>query len=311
MSKLIYNSDGSVSFGDINAEPGDDDGSLRKSKKGKKRTTTNVANVRVAKQAKNIDNLSVAVCKPNANNTECVRKKNMNKNKGEEKQSNVNLNQYFELPGGYVECVMPKTVPDIITRKIRDYLDIIYGTVIAAASIACLNDVVPAIPFIVCNILRYNNIVFQKIEYYTTRINLYEPIDYLFDINESKLQLIINDSFFKLYLSKRKLTKVNYLSGNIPIEKYNPYKNLFNAANDGIVNAVVLADHVAQHIITDFYHKLHQIEIPPTASMHCGFTKYGTTLHSMFDITETIQKEQISTALKTIDTSFLSQNLFN
>lgn len=212
--------------------------------------------------------------------------------------------QHDKIPGGAIksDTRIQDCLPNELSFRIRAYLDVLLGATSieklrlatmrfysgASASTSSANDrnsrdSLYAIPTIVDAILKYNNIVFGSVTLYKTKADLIEPIWYDVDLPNNALRLFTNvDS--RLFVRQMTDFPVVMSSGIIPIERYNPYVTnpMIDSIDAATIHCAVTCDHVAQHIIDEVLSDEPRID---GADVHDQFGKFGTTLHSMFDIT--------------------------
>lgn len=213
--------------------------------------------------------------------------------------------RHGKIPGGAIksDTRIQDCLPNELSFRIRAYLDVLLGATSieklrlatmrfysggASASASSVNDrnsrdSLYAIPTIVDAILKYNNIVFGSVTLYKTKADLIEPIWYDVDLPNNALRLFTNvDS--RLFVRQITDFPVVMASGIIPIERYNPYVTnpMIDNIDAATIHCAVTCDHVAQHIIDEVLSDEPRID---GADVHDQFGKYGTTLHSMFDIT--------------------------
>jgi hypothetical protein len=182
-----------------------------------------------------------------------------------------------------------------IGSRIRAYLDVLYGSIFCAAGIS--SSVTRAIPDVVSNILRYNNIYFKRVNLYETSVELFEPIWYDYDIRTGNLNLFFNDLLVTRFCNKR--STLNILSAelyDLRLHKGDPAflpstSNILKADDSSVFNCAVLCDHIAQHIIDDLLGS----KGGESESIHAHFGNNGITLHSIFNITMMVVKENAST----------------
>lgn len=218
--------------------------------------------------------------------------------------ANNNNNKTITLPGGSAAVVVLPTsttkcqtlsnansigeIPRNITSAIRDYMDVLFSSVIFEALNVRNDKPINVIPGIVNAILEYNNISFKTLTLTTTNQTLHEPIWYVYNIASSTLNLILHEQMFDMFCMKISDKPVTFSGGVIPIELYNPYAQHDDLPeiNRAMINYAVACDHVAQHIIVDI--------LEPKQSyclgIHDRYACIGTTLHSIFAITQNVRQ---------------------
>lgn len=190
-----------------------------------------------------------------------------------------------KLPGGYVIRSHVTNAPISVVEHVRNYLDIVFGTIVLASNMH--KSICNIVPYVVSNILRYNNIVFKTIKMYQSTIEIFEPLWYSYKIDCSELSIFYYERSIDQFCEQMLSVPIIFTSGTMNIEKFNPYKSMYNEPIDtAMYKCAILSDHLAQHIITDIMRTLNNDHVPDVEGIHYGFTKYGTTLHSMFDICE-------------------------
>lgn len=219
---------------------------------------------------------------------------------------------------------------DKTTWFVRQYLDMAFSSALCSMAmseiamssarnngkfIGC-RDIASAIPGTVYNILCYNGCQFSKIRFHSKSVNLFEPIWYTMNLdkNLNYLELFINESMINQFCRKtNNESEFVQVEPTIPrITEYN--LNLGEMQHDmqrfitASVKLVILCDHVSQHILSD----LHNRNIPKASKLHDSqfFCKYGTTINSMFRITQTGTIMPEKTLFAQLPTStFLQTNL--
>lgn len=242
------------------------------------------------------------------------------------------LKKHIKLPGGYIEEISLKEQPKKITKLIRKVFDIYLSTIALFINptldisspytgdtdnnqssknpyTSSYNriDFVKIIPYIVQNILRYNNIVFKSIKLYVIPGDLHEPLWYKFSIIEKTLTLYMSKPIKDKFCMRSKKYPVISTSGIINLKEFNPKYSAFkdddfNPQSQSIINCMILCDHLCQHIITEWMHKLNKESFPQSETLHYHFKKYGTTLHSIFDLTRHMKINEIEKDISLIDT---------
>lgn len=213
-----------------------------------------------------------------------------------------------------IEC--DTNLPDSVVLNIRKYLDLVYGLFFSLIE----KKVTPlqTIPLLITKILDYNNIRFKNIRFFknpfSSNKDEFEHIDYYYSldpddpflfiwIDEEKIKTFCSDSISPI--------PIKYECQLIPIQKFNPYKSSFDAKSqeyflEAATNCIIISDHAAQHLINSITHDLKGEPISLNQPIHYNFTKYGTTIHSIFKLTELNIKDP-----KTISTSdFLLSKLW-
>ncbi|ATY70216.1 GrBNV gp13-like protein [Tomelloso virus] len=210
----------------------------------------------------------------------------------------------IQLPGGYASNVVPFNLscggsqigeaPRETVRNIRNYMDILLNSALIEAKYLTSSESsqansMLAIPGIVSAILDYNNISFKTIKYCITRVELFEPVWYTYNVARNELILYLNEPMYEEFCSKNSRDPVIFTSGIIPLEIFNPYENnpyIDTNIQPAIIHCAIASDHVAQHIIFD----LNCPKMPACADIHDRFTEFGTTLHSMFHLERSFTK---------------------
>lgn len=206
----------------------------------------------------------------------------------------------IRLPGGYARKVVEVT--ENTTYNIRAYLDVIFGTL--AFEALRHSDNVSAIPTLVSNILKHNNIFFANVYLQKTQMYLHEPLWYMYDLNDRTLRLFVNEEMYNDYCLTNLDANVLWKSGEIRVDHYNPFKQNpeFGAVDQAQIKCAIACDHVAQHII-------HELNDEPldTEEIHENWTNSGTTLHSMFDLEVQTTSSDERTRMQEQFITFLSQ----
>lgn len=190
----------------------------------------------------------------------------------------------IKLPGGYACKAVLDEVPDTVTYRVRAYLDELFGTIMLQVKES--NSCFDAVPIVVSNILKYNNIQFATVDMYKTRVNIPEPLWFKFEIDKRHLILYLNEIMYNDYCTTTTSTEVPVVwsCGHIPVDKYNPYRTHPDVSelDTAKIKCAMACDHVAQHIIHRYYND--KPLLANTELHEGGWTRYGTTLHSMLDI---------------------------
>lgn len=216
---------------------------------------------------------------------------------------NVNKNDTYRVKGAIVvrakdnnattdEVVVvdnnPSNVLDPrLSFYIRAYLDVLLSSVlIEKINLAARNKHQSelAIPNVVNNILRYNNIAFATVRMSTTNIALPEPLWYEIDVLNNRLQLYIYQPMYDSFCMTLSDHPVILSSGIVPLDRYDPPEHcpIANSTVDSAtINCAVVCDHLAQHVISEVLGP----RKAEGASIHERYNERGCTLHSMFDIT--------------------------
>lgn len=190
----------------------------------------------------------------------------------------------IKLPGGYACKAVIDEVPDTVAYRVRSYLDELFGTIMLQVkeSDSCFD----AIPIVVSNILKYNNIQFATVDMYKTSVSIPEPLWFKFELDKRHLILYLNEIMYNDYCTTTTPTEVSVVwsCGHVPVDKYNPYRSHpeVSELDTAKIKCAVACDHVAQHIIHRYYN-----DTPLLANTELhegGWTRCGTTLHSMLDI---------------------------
>lgn len=177
-------------------------------------------------------------------------------------------------------------MPQDLVVKIRNYIDILFSSVMLQSRHVIQTmpkaDSTYAIPGVVVSILQYNNVEFRTVKYVITSVDLPEPVWYTIDVPRNELILYINDGMYGAFCSKNNVLNVNFTSGIIPLELHNPLVDVAVGIpiDWSMIHCAIVADHVAQHILSDIFGKLKV----RNADIHENFANHGTTLHSMFRI---------------------------
>lgn len=166
-------------------------------------------------------------------------------------------------------------------RKIRKYLDVLFGATLGLVAIGEM-DSLAAVPAVVREILRYNNIEFSTIVHINV-IDFPEPI--WFDVDQNynggggKLTLFVNEQMYEEVCRRNSNLPVTFIARQPDIEKFNPIEmEIDEPVQQAMINCAVICDHVATHIIEEI------ICTPDSSSPLHGpkFGRHGVTLHSLF-----------------------------
>lgn len=219
----------------------------------------------------------------------CISKYPLKDSDEEEYNSNNSVKR-IKLPGGYIEPILVKEQPKNITKKLRRYLDILYSVIAEATIGSSKVEFSEIIPIVVDHILQYNNIFFKHINLYKIKQNLFEPLWYEFQISQSKLTLFLDEELKNKFCAKTITVPVIFTSGHFNLSKFDPFCSKytvddFNPQSNAITNCITLCDHLCTHIISEWYHQQNNEKLSDVESLHYHFTKYGTTLHTIFDLT--------------------------
>jgi hypothetical protein len=201
----------------------------------------------------------------------------------------------FQLPGGKATIKANKTkttpaiigeVDDKVTLLIRDYMDVLFSSVMMAALLCPENHPEQIIPAVVDAILKYNNIEFSLIRLKIVP-GLHEPIWYTYNITSGILVLYFDQNLFTQFAAKINDNPVSFSGGIIPLNRFDPYSQHEDLPRieQSMINYALACDHVAQHIIVDVLNEPtnHQLGV------HDNFRIIGTTLHSIFDVSQNMQ----------------------
>ena len=213
-----------------------------------------------------------------------------------------------------VTPVVNGTLDDKTTWFMRQYLDMAFSSALMSMAMAentsmststrnalgeqrkfigC-RDIASAIPGTVYNILRYNGCQFAKIRFYTRSVNLFEPIWYNMNLDKhtNYLELFINETMIDQFCRKTN-NDMEFVQLEPPITRLSNYNldvgEMMQHDMQRFITAsmklVMLCDHVCQHILSE----LHNRNIPKASKLHDPqfFCKHGTTINSMFRITQT------------------------
>lgn len=189
-------------------------------------------------------------------------------------------------------------VPREITYFIRQYMDCLFGAVILQAHAAAQRNnfmSYESVPGIVAEILNYNNIIFQDVSMIKSKLTLHEPIWYRIDVQRSTLTLYLDESLYDNMCMRLSDLPVSFDGGIISLDIFNPYEQnpiLPTTISSAMISCAVMCDHVAQHIITDIFscQDKNSLKNLPDSHLHTEYTKYGTTMHSIFSIERNVIK---------------------
>lgn len=172
-----------------------------------------------------------------------------------------------------------------VVQYIRNYIDMLFSSVaLEAMHLTQSNqrESILAIPGIVSSILEYNNIMFNSVKFCKTKVDIPEPVWYMYSVSKNELILFFDEVFYDDFCMKVGDRPVTFTNGIIPIELMNPYETdpNFQTIDSAMIHCAIIADHVAQHIIIDLMGTNKIL----SADIHDRFTSCGTTLHSIFFI---------------------------
>lgn len=191
-------------------------------------------------------------------------------------------------------------LPKNLTYHIRAYLDVLLGAVemerLRLVRLECYQSDM-ALPNVVASVLQYNNIAFKSITLTNTQISLPEPVWYDIDLVNNHLHLYLYQPMYDSFCTRVSRLPVIVSSGVIKLEDYNPVAThplTRDQLDTAAYNCAIVADHVAQHIISDVLQGDKKV---PGADIHDRYNDVGTTLHSMLDITATGVKDSSRCAM--------------
>lgn len=192
------------------------------------------------------------------------------------------------LEGGYLIEKHADLLPEQLAFKIRHYLDILFGTIYYQSNTHNLDkykSIKEIIPGLVDQILQYNNITFLTIKTASADGKLFEPVWFDIDLEKNQLTLYTDSLYINEFCKRRPLElPIVYESGKINLQIYNQNSDIYiEKSKNAYISAVVIADHVAQHIINSLYNP------SEIKSIHENWTKFGFTLHSLFDLTTLVK----------------------
>lgn len=211
------------------------------------------------------------------------RRKKRNRPKEPTSEGGIDAN-VIKLPGGYAYKSVMDEVPDAVAYRVRAYLDELFGTIMLQVKES--NDCFDAMPIVVSNILKYNNVQFATVDMYKTNVNIPEPLWFKYRLDKRHLILYLNECMYNDYCTTTTSTDVPVVwsCGHVPVDKYNPYRAHPDVSelDPAKIKCAMVCDHVAQHIIHRYYN---DAPLLASADLHeRGWTRCGTTLHSMLDI---------------------------
>ena len=194
------------------------------------------------------------------------------------------------VPATSLQSVAVGYLDDALTYQIRAYLDVLLGSVMSEKQrlfAIGVRDSVRAIPTIVQDVLAYNNVYFNVVRLFTVAQELPEITAYRIDVPNNRLELFVNVMQYNEFCNNASENcPVTVSDGVVNLEKYNPARSACRETLDAAcINCAVMCDHVAQHIINEIYTAANNDLMPIGRDIHYRYTTYGTTLHSMFDIT--------------------------
>lgn len=200
------------------------------------------------------------------------------------RQNTAGTGDVMTLPGGYARTAVNDEASDAVAFRVRAYLDELFGTIMLQVKES--NHCFDAIPVVVKAVLNYNNIQFATIDLYKTGVPIPEPLWFKFELEHKRLILYLNESMYNDYCTTTSTSDVPVVwsSGHVMVDKYNPYcaHPEVSELDDAKIKCAIVCDHVSQHIIHRYYN-----ETPLVADTELhegGWTRFGTTLHSMLSI---------------------------
>lgn len=198
-------------------------------------------------------------------------------------------------PGAANSCFI--TVPEQVTKKIRRYTDLLYGTIAYEQLSRLRNDtansthILTLVPNTVRAILDYNNIRFAGILLKLTTVEIPEILWYDIDYPNKVLYLYASKTMFENFCTLNNNYDVMMETGFVPLEAYNPFSSPKEVKiTPALVKCAVMCDHLAQHVIDDIYRNSCSMDERSVISgngctLHYNWTRHGITLHSIFSIT--------------------------
>lgn len=246
-----------------------------------------------------------------------------------------NNNKHLQLPGG-VALEYNEVLPSKLCKKISDYLTVVFGSIYIHA----ISDtsITSCIPYVIRDILEYNGIYFKTIKSFNVTRNLYEPIWFTYNYNLSELNIIISKSMVEKITIKNEQAPVHFTSGLIDLSIFNPNfsteTDLSDSINPGVLNTIILSDHVSQHIIADITERITKRRIYNDSllniddysdeeriinkyksigskPLHQNWTKSGITLCSLLDITIVPKTYDELQSFDSLDKTIVSNSQFD
>lgn len=220
----------------------------------------------------------------------------------EEEKKKKKKTKKIDLPGavGFTNATNSScfiTVPEQVTKKIRRYIDLLYGTIAYEQLSRLRNDtansahILTLVPNTVRAILDYNNIRFAGVLLKLTTVEIPEILWYDIDYPNRILYLYALKTMFENFCTTNNNYDVMMETGFVPLEAYNPFSSPREVKiTPALVKCAVMCDHLAQHVIDDVYRNSCSLDERSVISgngctLHYNWTKHGITLHSIFSIT--------------------------
>lgn len=166
-----------------------------------------------------------------------------------------------------------------VRDNLQFYANYILSSVLQSLSFRSSRiSTIPAIPSTVQCILKYNNIHLCQVKMYTTYRLLPEPIVGWITDDKQNAELYINEEQFNEYCVRVSLGYVTW----------SPAIDFSSVVSDikvplSVIKCAVLCDHVAQHLIYEYYNNL-SLDADP----HTFYNREGTTFSSMLKISKLI-----------------------
>lgn len=187
------------------------------------------------------------------------------------------------------------SAPMDITRNVVCYLDEVFGSLMRRLS-GCMDDNVKAFSHmgsIVDSILRYNNIHFETINVHEVKQEFNMPEPLWFTFNPHTLNLFVAKAWYETYVAINTNVPVLWQCGNVSIDRFNSTDQdpIVGPLDLAKIKCIIACDHVAQHIIHNYTMNCEQLS---HSDIHDSWTRSGTTLHSMLDLTVYVNPESTS-----------------
>jgi hypothetical protein len=174
------------------------------------------------------------------------------------------------------------TGPNLSQAKeiLKFYSNYVFSSVIQALSSRARTSTLPAIPTTVNSILKFNNVHLCNVKMYTTNRLLPEPVIGWISDSKQNAELYINEDQFYEYCARSSLGYVSWSPMIDFSQVLGPYEPKVSLS---IVKCAVLCDHVAQHLLSEYYNTF-VLDSDP----HTGYLKEGCTFASMLKISKII-----------------------